>query len=760
MEENPDELSEGGPGGGGMSLERAAAAVRKRWKIIVALPILAALLAAAIVLALPNRFDASAIVQIDPRQKLVSNLDNVVADLKGDNPTVESEVEIIRSRPIILSVIETLGLRNDPEFRKTSLPRKWLSKFGLDDQESGDAAKRTLPQHRDQIAEILNPEKPGTYTPERDEVAVAFAERLKVVRVRMTLLIDIRFTASDPVKAAKIANTVAETYLRYQIDTKRRANAAASQLLEEKIDGIRTKVSEAERKVEQWKAQNNIFSSEGQVLSEKQMARLMEQTINARNATAEAKANYEQAQKLARRGDGGAGLAEVLKSPSLQSFKDAVANANRKAAELGTKYGPKHPEIIKSRAEVAEAEAQLAVEVGKLVGNLKNDFEVAEGRERQLAQNMAQLKEQEVTSKDAGVDLKELEREAATSKTMLESLLTRYKQTSGTQDFQLPDAHIVEKADIPLYPASPKRKQIVIIAGIGGLIMGLGLAVLLEMMAPGISRTEDIPRTLKATYLTSLPAAHMPDGPTIEPSKLVRLIVAEPASAYADAIRSARRELDLRRPAPGPRIVLLASALPGENADVIASNLAHHYAMTGARVLLADGDARRLPLTRHLAPQRTSGLIDLLATNRPIEAAILRDSLTGLHFLPALGQSPSTRSIPEILSGRAMQDSLARLKGRFDVIILSAPPLLPVLDGRILADYADQIVFVMKWQRTPKALAKKALALLGGNRSKLAGVVLSEVTEDASMEGTGVLSALMGRRQVNFGFEQPPRRAA
>ncbi len=131
----------------------------------------------------------------------------------------------------------------------------------------------------------------------------------------MTLLIDIRFTASDPVKAAKIANTVAETYLKYQIDTKRRANAAASQLLEEKIDGMRMKVSEAERKVEEWKAQNNIFSSEGQVLSEKQMARLMEQTINARNATAEAKANYEQAQKLARRGGGGTGSGRSFEEP-------------------------------------------------------------------------------------------------------------------------------------------------------------------------------------------------------------------------------------------------------------------------------------------------------------------------------------------------------------------------------------------------------------------------------------------------------------
>ncbi len=77
-----------------------------------------------------------------------------------------------------------------------------------------------------------------------------------------------------------------------------------------------------------------------------------------------------------------------------------------------------------------------------------------------MAQNLAQMKEQQVDTKDASFELKELEREAATNKQMFEALLTRYKQTSGTQDFQLPDAHIVEKADIPLYPASPKRKQL------------------------------------------------------------------------------------------------------------------------------------------------------------------------------------------------------------------------------------------------------------------------------------------------------------
>ena len=254
---------------------------------------------------------------------------------------------------------------------------------------------------------------------------------------------------------------MAETYLRLQVETKRRANASASDMLEAKIDEMRGKVADAERKVEQWKARNNIFDSEGQILSEKQMARLMEQSVNARNATAEAKARYEQAQRLARSGDTGSALADVLKSPTVQVLKDQLAQANRRMAELQTRYGAKHPEMLKVRAELTEAQSQLDAEIQRLVSNLKNEYEVADLRERQLAQNLVQMKEQQVDTKDAGVELKELERDAATSKQLFEALLARYKQTSGTQDFQLPDATIVEKADIPLYPASPKRKQLV-----------------------------------------------------------------------------------------------------------------------------------------------------------------------------------------------------------------------------------------------------------------------------------------------------------
>ncbi len=731
MQETADEQDGENKGGGVLSLERAMSAIRKRLRLVLAVPAVLAALTAALVLMLPNRYDADALVQINPRQKVISDLDTVVSDLKGDNPTVESEVEIIRSRPVILSVIDALDLRNDPEFERKSRLTKLLEAIGFPQKAEPRVAEREVPVSRDQIAEILNPQQPGSSMPERDEVAVAFAERLKVVRVRTTLLIDIRFSAKDPVKAAKIANTIAETYLRQQIEVKRRANAAATEILESKIEEMRGKVAAAERAVEQWKARNNIFDSEGQILSEKQLARLMEQSVNARNATAEARARYEQAQKLARAGDSGTAIADVLKSPTVQALKDQLASTRRKGAELSTRYGPKHPELVKITAEIAEAQAQLSAEIERLVTNLKNEYEVADARERQLAQNLAQMKEQQADTKDAGVELKELEREAATSKQLFEALLTRYKQTSGTQDFQLPDATIVEKADVPLHPASPKRKQLVLMASAAGLLLGCALAVLLELFAPGVSRPEDIKRALALDHLSSMPAIAQEGGPALAPDKAVRLIVAEPSGIYAEATRSARRELDSRRKRPGPRIVLVTSALPKEGADIVASNLAHHYAMTGTRVLLADADWRRQPLTEQLAPQRIAGFADQLIAYRPVEAAVLRDGMTGLHFLPAAAKGTISGSIPELLASQVTADALFRLRSAFDVVVMCVPPLLPVSDGRILADYADQIVFVMTWQQTPKALAKKALQTLGANQPKIAGVIMSEVSDEA-----------------------------
>lgn len=734
-----------GETGAGLNLDRVLSAVRRRWKLPVAIGLSLALLTAAAVMLMPNRYDATSVVQIDPRKKSISNLESVVSELKADAATIESEVEIIRSRAIALKVIDILKLRNDPEFERLKPIRLIARTLDIASLPGETSTAETAGGNGRAVGRADNPENlfqpptPGAAEPEKDEVAVAFAERLKVGRVRSTLLISIRFSASDPVKAAKIANTIADVYIAEQLAAKQRAQMQASGILEDKLEQMKEKVSDAERKVEEFKAKHNIFDSEGQILSEKQLARLMEQTVIARNATSEARAKFETVQKLRRQGDTGSAIADVLQSHTIRLLKEQVATMSRREAELSSKYGPRHPEMAKVRAELADARAQLAAEVERLVINLKNELDVAESRERQLAETLDSLKRQQIQSKDASVELKDLQREAASTRQLFEALLVRYKQTSETQNLQLADSRIIEHADVPLFPAAPNRKQATLLALFAGIGAGLALAVILEFATPGIGRPEDVERIFDLAHLSSVPWAAAP-GDTENGLRSIRLVVAAPGGAYAEAIREARREIDVRRTHGAARLIQVVSSLPGEGAVVATSNLAHHYALTGSKVLLIDADLRRGGLTRELAAGRATGLLEAIATGMPVESAILRDGRTGLHFLPASGPLPSHHSSAELISSPAMAEAMNRLRTQFDTIVINSPPLLPVIDGRVIADYADQIVLVMTWRKTPKELAKRALKCLGFNHRKVVGILMTEV-DPAVLEDTRNLGA-------------------
>ncbi len=734
-----------------MSLDRMLLAVRRRLHVVAIIAGLCVGVTTAVMWAMPNRYDAVALVQIDPRKKTISNLENVLSDLKADAATLESEVEIIRSRSVSLKVIDILKLRDDAEFSKPPgfnviFERLRLGRF-VSYRPAEPEKSEPLRMDQDPIARLVGSDAPGTFKPERDAVAVAFSERLKVARVRSTLLIEIRFSSADPVKAARIANTIAEVYLADQLDGKKKASGFANGLLEQKLDEMRIRVADSERKVAQFKADNNIFDSEGFILSERQLTRLMEQSVVARNTTAELRAKYDQAQKMAKAGESSSTIADVLNNDTVRLMKVELGKSTKRAAELSTKYGPRHPEILKVQAEIADTERQIALEVGRLVHNLKNEYEVAERRELQLNGNLTALKDQESTSKEATVKLLELTREATSSKQLFEALLARYKQTSETQELQLPDARIIEQADVPLFPAAPKRKQMVLISLIAGLLAGIALALILEFATPGLSRPEDVERVLEVAHLASVPEINGPGQGSLDPLRPIRMLLAEPRSVFAETIRGIRREIDQRRQTTGSRVIFVASSLPGEGSDVIASNLAHHYALTGNRVLLVDGDLRRAPLTRRLAPARTSGLLDVLIHSRPVESAILHDSTTGLNFLPAMSPTPLEPAFPEMLASRQMAAIIASMKLQFDTIIIESPPLLPVVDGRILADYADQIVFVTTWRRTPKQLAKRALQCLGANHDKVAGVVINRV-DPVALEDTHALGTRMAPPEV------------
>ncbi len=712
--------------GAGLSLGEIVSVVRRRVWLVVSITALVVLVAAGVLWSLPNRYEAVATVQIDPRKRTIVNIENVTSDLNTETPIVESEVEVLRSRAILVRVVDQLRLRTDPEFAAAGGLGARIR--GLLSLSSGtrekDTDKAGGPGAVDDIAAVLARQQSGE--PDCDPVTAELLSRIKVNRVRNSLVIEIKVTTRGAMKSARIANAMVDAYIQEQVDGKTRATGSATELLEQKLDGLRQQVVEVEQRVARFKTENNFVDAEGQVLSEKQLARLMEQTVLARNASAEARAKFEYVEKMLRSGADRSGLGEVLASHTIKMLKEQEAKISQQVADLATRYGDKHPQMLKVLAEQQDLRGKIGREVAQIVANIKTEAEVALERERQLGEALEKLKEQQTVMRDATVKLRELEREATTSRQVFESFLGRYKQTAETQGLELPDSRIVERADAPVVPSGPKRVQLLVAAIFAGLIFGLGVGFLVEYAAPGVRSSEEAEQILGTHHLASVPLIRDLEGVGAAHRK-VRLLAIEPQSLFAESLRTLRHELDSIAPAGQPRIVLVASALPNEGKSMIASNLAHDYALSGARTLIIDADLRKAELSTALGLEGLFGLADVLQGGCSLPDAIVTDATTGLNAMPSSSSGPIASAAPGILDQPGFARMLQDLKRRFDIIVLDASPLLPVIDGRLVAERADQIVMTVVWRRTPKALARRALKVLGDSANRIAGVVVNQV---------------------------------
>ncbi|HRD76951.1 MAG TPA: Wzz/FepE/Etk N-terminal domain-containing protein [Hyphomicrobiaceae bacterium] len=732
MSTRPSESDTAADDGPGFGPKDAIAIIKRRGVLIAVVWTVLALIAVGFAAALPSRYEAAATVQIDPRKRLIVNLEPVQSDLRPDTPTVESEVEVIRSRAIVTRVIDKLGLRTDPEFAGPGPIRRVLIALGISKAPPPPLSVENLSAPID---------------PDRDEVAAGLEKMLKVSRVRNTLLIEIRVTCGDPAKAARIANALAEAYLQEQLDAKAKATEQATGLIEARLDGLRQKLAHAERQVAMFKADNNIFDAEGQLLSEKKLARLMEQTVLVRSAAAEARAKHEQVQQLLRKGADKGAVADVLASHTVRMLKDQLVKATRREAELATKYGSLHPEMLKIRAEVADIRGQIADETRQIINNLATELKVAEDRERRLQDELARVMEQQNAAKEASVRLRELEREATSSRQVYEAFLARYKQTAETQGLELPDARIIEPAAVPLGPSSPKRKQLMAVGIVGAFVLGLIAAFAVEFFTFGFGKPEQIEQSLGVEHLASLP--FLPGARRdADRLRLARMVLAEPTGAYTEAIRSLRHGLDARRRQAGSRIILVVSPQEADGKSMVAANLALHYALAGVRTLLVDGDLRRKTLSATLGVDARAGLFDAIEFGLVPQSVALNDRSTGLALMPAGGQL-ARLAPPEALASERMVDVLGQLRQAFDVIVMDSPALLPVVDARIAAAHADQVLFVVRWGGLDIADARRAIKALGVNARKIAGGVVNGIdlaTADGVYDGEPAAAPITSRR--------------
>lgn len=654
-------------------------------------------------------YTASASLQINTRTEKVVSSQAVLSNLSADTSVVDTEVEALKSPELVASVVEALHLENDPEFNAR------FSKPG-----PVGSLKRM-------VGLSSTPAAPSNATEleaERQAVIGAVGSRLGVRRVGLTYSMNVNFTSESPAKAARIANAFADRYLAAQMQQKFDATREANTFLNTRLEELRTQVQDADAAVSNYRVANNLLSTQGTTLTEQEISAYNQQLATVKAQEAEERARLGTARAQLAAGSNGDDVGEALDSAVIQALRAQRATLSGRVAEMNSRYGPRHPDMLRAQGQLADIDAQIQAEIRRIISNLVARVRVAQERTASVATSLGGARGTLAVNSAASVRLKELEGNAESVRTIYQSYLDRFKETGAQAGAEQADARIVSRASIPTEQSSPNVLLNVAVAIVLGLASGLAAVILAEMLDAGLATSEEVERKLGLPAIGSIPLMGSVAEGADKNANPIDFVLIKPLSAYAEAFRSLRTSITYSVTGQAGKVVVLTSALPGEGKTTTSIGLARVAAQAGSRVILLDCDLRRRAVTRALGISSDAGLIELLHGSVTIEQAMTLDQPSGAYVLPL---THTTSSTEDIFGLPAMDDLLKRLRPSFDLILIDTAPVLALADTRIIANKADMVVLLARWRKTPARAINNAVKLLQQSGANIAGVALTQV---------------------------------
>jgi capsular exopolysaccharide synthesis family protein len=667
---------------------------------------------------LPPRYSARALLLIEMPmlQNAANDLRLMAGAKKPDTVLVLSEIEVLRSRVLAAAVVQKLGLMNDPEFNPRLLapagPDRAFRHFSVD-----GTALKTLPA--------------AALEQEMADVVTVFLDHLQVRAVPGSLAIQLDFTSARPGRAALIANTLADTYIDTRLAAKLNAAKKLAFWLDGRLGDLRRQVRESEAAVEAYRAQHNLAEGARSSISAEQLSALNAQLIAARGQQAEVRARLAQIKNFS--GDMSAleTTADVLNSDIIRKLKLEFARTEADVSELSQRYGDKHPEMIKKKAELEELQKSMQGEILKIRETANSDLQLADARVGALEDSLAEVTGRRNLDNGAMIRLRELEREAESSRLIFDTFLETYKRTDQQEALQEPEARVISYAALPRQPSFPNRPLVLSLGALLSVFCGLGLALLLEKLDNSFRSAVQLERATGISCYALIPHAGKMDK-----IKLGRYTVENPASATAESVRSLRAALNLRAEAPAkkPKVITVTSSFSGEGKTTLSLWMARQAARSGEKVVVIDADLRRPNLHNIVGTKNDVTLADILAGQKNFEDVVRKEAATGLDLIYA-------RAVPaqalDLIGGQAMEALVRRLSCEYDLVILDSPASMAVSDARVLAKLSDQILYVVAWDKTP------CEAVIGGAR------------QFTAMNCENMAFVLMGvdvQRHVRYGY--------
>jgi uncharacterized protein involved in exopolysaccharide biosynthesis/Mrp family chromosome partitioning ATPase len=687
-----------------LDLAALGRALWRRKGLIAALTLLAGGLAFAAVNMVTPRYKSEARVLIETRDNIFLRPDAEKALDRGstiDQEAVTSQVQLILSRDLTREVIKTLKLGELPEFdpvlRGSSTIGVLLAVVGL---------------VRD----------PMSQTPE-ERVFRNFAERLTAYQVEKSRVIAIEFESESPELAARVANTVAETYLMFQQTAKQDQSRVAGLWLAEKIEPLRGAVADAEAKVEQYRARNNLLvGTNNTTLSNQQLGELNAQLSAglAQKADGEAKARII---RDALRTGASVEFADIINSELMRRLSEQRVTLRAQLAEQSSTLLDQHPRIKELKAQIADLDRQIRAEADRLARALENDARVASAKVDSLGASLDRLKRQAGNVNEQDVQLRALEREAKAQRELLESYLAKYREatTRDSAGAGSPDARVISTAIVSNTPSWPKKLPTVLIAALGTFALTVAFTLSGQLLSGQFSVAVPMPQSHGADDLESLHPMQLVAADPVdvgraetpqrqqEQAQTNELPGFSASAQAANAVDAVAEEMIGSVTSRLMGRVAVIGARPGVDTTPVAVLLARTLAGKGKVVVLDLAPGGR-GLSALGADPSGPGVGELVAGSASFGEIIARDRHSGTHFIAA-GQSSA--DVASMVQSPRLVITVEALARSYDHVVINAGTL-PDLPLEAIAALAPQAVLVADAADDPIGAAAQEHLLAAG----------------------------------------------
>ncbi len=650
---------------------------------------------------------------------------------------LKTQYEILKSRAIAAQVVRDEGLENHLLFVGHKEGR---GEIGL------LATLRTLAKAPFPFLAKSSPEEktqPVNILGVNSQVVDGYLARLDIKPVRGTSLVALSFTTPDPELSTRLVNAHAHAYVRYGLDLRSRTNEEALSFLENKLLDLKARVEDSEAALNSYRRDKGIIS-----LSDKEnivVDRLVD--FNKRLTEAEAERIALEAQVQQIRTGNYDTIPAVVRSSLIQSLKVSVTRLEGEYAQLSREFKPGYSRLDNLVAQIEQAQRRLTKEIQTEVKAIESAYLTARIKEKDLRAKVTEEKKTTLNLKDSAVQYAILARDVDTNRQLYDAVLQRMKELGVAAEVRNSHVYVIDKAEQPLGPSYPNKKQVLLIGLFLGLVLGLGLVFLLDQLDNTFKGPDEVERYLRLPNLgvvpdllklngrgygyTSKPSAPGPflllnrdsnnNGKEMVP---VPNSVSHSISQVSEAYRTIRTAIMLSRAGEPPQTILISSSTRGDGKTTMVVNIAVVFAQMGAKVLIIDGDLRRPHCHKYLGCEKGIGLAEALAGQVAIQEVIKPTSIASLFFVSAGSAVPNPA---ELLGSRKMFDILTSLREQYDFIFIDSSPAILVTDPILLSTMVDGVLLVVDGQNNPKKMVTEVRSRLGSARAKILGVVLNRV---------------------------------